>query len=80
MFKVNNKDTRTTPDVVLVSLLLTLNIFSHLILVLLLLMPSKCQPGWKKIKNVYLILGNQRKGLKEDMVNSINKTEKTLKR
>ena len=27
MFKVNNKDTRATPDVVLVSLLLTLNIF-----------------------------------------------------
>ena len=33
MFKVNNKDTRTTPmvsnDVVLASLLLTLNIFAH---------------------------------------------------
>ena len=27
MFKVNNKGTRTTPEVVLVSLLLTLNIF-----------------------------------------------------
>ena len=27
MFKVNNKGTRTTPDVVLVSLVLTLNIF-----------------------------------------------------
>ena len=27
MFKANNKDTRTTPGVVLVSLLLTLNIF-----------------------------------------------------
>ena len=27
MLKVNNKGTRTTPDVVLVSLLLTLNIF-----------------------------------------------------
>ena len=27
MFKVNNKDTRTTPGVVLVSLLLTLNVF-----------------------------------------------------
>ena len=30
MFKVNNKDTRTTPGVVLVSLLLTLNIFHTL--------------------------------------------------
>ena len=30
MFKVNNIDTRTTPDVVLVSLLLTLNIFHTL--------------------------------------------------
>ena len=30
MFKVNNKDTRTTPGVVLVSLLLTLNIFCTL--------------------------------------------------
>ena len=28
MFKVNKKDTRTTPGVVLVSLLLTLNIFT----------------------------------------------------
>ena len=27
MFKVNNKDTKTTSDVVLLSLLLTLNIF-----------------------------------------------------
>ena len=27
MFKVNNKDTKTTADVLLVSLLLTLNIF-----------------------------------------------------
>ena len=72
MFKVNNKDTRTTPDVVSSS--------PDDVLVFLLLMPSKCQPGWKKIKNVYLILGNKRKGLKEDMVNSINKTEKTLKR
>ena len=30
MFKVNNKDTRTTPGIVLVSLLLTLNIFHTL--------------------------------------------------
>ena len=30
MFKVNNKDTRTTPGVVLVSLLLTLDIFHTL--------------------------------------------------
>ena len=30
MFKVNNKDTRMTPDVVLVFLLLTLNIFHTL--------------------------------------------------
>ena len=30
MFKVNNKDTRTTPGVVLVSLLLTLNMFHTL--------------------------------------------------
>ena len=30
MFKVNNKDTRTTPGVILVSLLLTLNIFHTL--------------------------------------------------
>ena len=30
MFKVNNKDTRTTPGVVLVSLLLILNIFHNL--------------------------------------------------
>ena len=30
MFKVNNKDTRTIPGVVLVSLLLTLNIFRTL--------------------------------------------------
>ena len=36
MFKVNNKDTTTMPGIVLVSLLLTLNIF-HLALVFLLL-------------------------------------------
>ena len=30
MFKVNTKDTRTTPDVILVSFLLTLNIFHTL--------------------------------------------------
>ena len=38
MFKVNNKDTRTTPianGVVLVTLLLTLNIFHTLFLVFL---------------------------------------------
>ena len=29
MFKVNNNDTRTTPGIVLVSLLLTLNIFHN---------------------------------------------------
>ena len=31
MFKVNNKDTRTTPGVILMSLLLTLNIFHFLL-------------------------------------------------
>ena len=36
VFKVNNKDTRTTPCVVLVSLLITLKHISHLVLVLIL--------------------------------------------
>ena len=33
MFKINNKDTRTTPVIVLVSSLLTLNIFHTLFIV-----------------------------------------------
>ena len=45
MFNVNNKDTRTTPGVVLLSLLLTLNIFSHLVLVFLLLTLSRQMPA-----------------------------------
>ena len=31
MFKVNNKDMRTTPGVVIMSLLLTVNIFRNLL-------------------------------------------------
>ena len=37
MFKVNNKDTKTTPGVVLVFLMLTMNIFHTFVLVFLLL-------------------------------------------
>ena len=37
MFKINNKAAKTTPGVVLVALLLTLNIFRTFILVFLLL-------------------------------------------
>ena len=37
MFKVNNKATKTTPGIVLVTLLLTLNIFHTFVLVFLLL-------------------------------------------
>ena len=36
MFKVNNKDTRTMPGIVVMSLLLTLNIFHHVLVFLLL--------------------------------------------
>ena len=63
MLKVNNKDTRTTPGVVLVSLLLTLNIFwrrsciflvnfehiSQLVLVILLLTLNIA--GWNRISD-----------------------------
>ena len=44
MFKVNNKDIRTMPGVVLVSLLLTLNLF-HILLTLMLTLNMQLPAG-----------------------------------
>ena len=55
MFKVNNKDTRTMPGVVLVSLLLNLSKF-HLVLVFLLLTLSRLMPDWLKAFGIEFFL------------------------
>ena len=54
MFKVNNKDIRMMPDVVLVSILLTLNIFHTLFLLLTLNM--EMPTGWFNFQNVIAII------------------------
>ena len=45
MFKVNNENTRTTYDVVLVSLLLALNIISYFLVFVLLTLNEKILAG-----------------------------------
>ena len=49
MFKVNNKDIKTTPGVVLVSLLLNFEYISHLVLVFLLLNLSRKMPAGSNV-------------------------------